>query len=378
MNNSWWVNENELDDYQKKVIELDPYGNCLVQGPPGSGKTNLLALRAKYLQALGRHNFAFIAFTRGLKAFLDFGLKQYRIGEDAIFTYFSWAHRLCRNHGVELKYDGKFDDNREYISVILKDIVNSKNYHPDFDTILLDEAQDYTIQEVEIFKAAAENLMLVADSRQRIFSNSESDIELIERLVDAKFDLPFHYRNGHKICQLADAVDNTGNKISGSSNYKEKENPSRVDHKQYKSIDEAMQHLVDNISDQLIAYPGENIGIICPTRTMLDKLQAIKSSKIGKNCSFHFDDETVDFSSGKSIYCLTLHSAKGMEFRTVHMFGWDVFRMSLVRNVIYTAITRAKTTLSVYYVSHPHRPLMQALESLNPRATKPKISELFS
>ena len=34
---------------QKKVIGLSGTGNHLVVGPPGSGKTNILLLRAKYM-----------------------------------------------------------------------------------------------------------------------------------------------------------------------------------------------------------------------------------------------------------------------------------------------------------------------------------------
>jgi superfamily I DNA/RNA helicase len=378
MNNSWWVDEDQLDEHQKAVIELGPYGRCLIQGPPGSGKTNLLALRAKYLQKLGRHNFAFIAFTRGFKVFLEFGLNQYRIGDDALFTFFSWAHRMCQNHGVPLHYDeGAFDEKRQSVYEVLASIVNADGYKPDYDTILLDEAQDYTAHEIEIIKAASENLMLVADSRQRIFSDSEKDFDLITKMVDEAIVLKYHYRNGHKICKIVDSLDKTGNRVIGSSNYKEEANPSRVEHRQYASADDAITHLIETISNQLVAYHGENIGIICPTRAILDSLQALKSSKIGKHCSFHSDNEVVDFSSGKTVYCLTLHSAKGMEFRVVHMFGWDTLKMPLARNVIYTAVTRAKTSLSVYYLKQLNRPFMQALAELDPSPAAPKLSELF-
>ncbi len=49
MEETWWVEEGQLDDDQRKVAELKSKGSYLIKGPPGSGKTNLLLLRAKYL-----------------------------------------------------------------------------------------------------------------------------------------------------------------------------------------------------------------------------------------------------------------------------------------------------------------------------------------
>ena len=46
---SWWFDISDLDEDQTDVIELPPDGNYLILGPPGSGKTNLLLIRAEYL-----------------------------------------------------------------------------------------------------------------------------------------------------------------------------------------------------------------------------------------------------------------------------------------------------------------------------------------
>jgi len=46
MNGAWWVGSSELDSDQRTIISLPPDNSVLVTGPPGSGKTNLLLLRA--------------------------------------------------------------------------------------------------------------------------------------------------------------------------------------------------------------------------------------------------------------------------------------------------------------------------------------------
>src|SRR4030042_3177433 len=87
MNETWWVNESDLDDDQKRVIALGPDGRHLITGPPGSGKTNMLILRANYLSASGRPNLLILVFTRTLREFLVSGASRYSFPRDKVQTY---------------------------------------------------------------------------------------------------------------------------------------------------------------------------------------------------------------------------------------------------------------------------------------------------
>lgn len=48
MSSTWWVGEEELLPEQEDVLSIDLDKSILVSGPPGSGKTNLLLLRANH------------------------------------------------------------------------------------------------------------------------------------------------------------------------------------------------------------------------------------------------------------------------------------------------------------------------------------------
>src|SRR5215216_3429905 len=87
----WWpalflIRENDLDEDQKAVISLGNDGSHLVIGPPGSGKTNLLLLRAKYLTLAGKPNVVIVVFTTTLARFIASGGRDYAFPPEKIVT----------------------------------------------------------------------------------------------------------------------------------------------------------------------------------------------------------------------------------------------------------------------------------------------------
>ena len=86
MNDTWWVAEGQMDDDQQRVVALPLEEGQLVVGPPGSGKTNLLVLRAKYMVLARRPNFQIVVFTRALREFIAAGAGAYGVPADKIVT----------------------------------------------------------------------------------------------------------------------------------------------------------------------------------------------------------------------------------------------------------------------------------------------------
>src|SRR5690349_13027729 len=99
MNDTWWVKLGQLDDDQKRIIPLALNEDHLVVGPPGSGKTNLLLLRANYVVRAGQPNILLLVFTRTLQEFLATGAAQYAFAPSRIKTTRKWALQFLRQHG---------------------------------------------------------------------------------------------------------------------------------------------------------------------------------------------------------------------------------------------------------------------------------------
>jgi superfamily I DNA/RNA helicase len=383
MGEGWWVGEEELDDDQKDVIALPLSGNHLVTGPPGSGKTNLLLLRGNYLSLAGNPDIAIIVFSRALQEFIASGAKTYSFPKDKIQTSRRWAQQLLFQYGVFAAPPDGFDEQRKYFLEEVKDLIDKKKLLHIYDAILLDEAQDYLPDEIEIFSRLAKSIFAVADSRQKIYTTPDP-LEALRSLVKGReHNLRYQYRCGRQICKLADGLarDSVGFvSLLRSSHYDEASKPSSVEHARASGMDQQAKKIIERLEVQLRAYPNELFGVLCPRSEDVDQLWSLlASSPLGKLCSLQKGGDHSSFDPAKPIIVGTFHSAKGVEFRGVHLAACESLkRFRLQRNMSYMAVTRCKTSLSIYYSDDLPGYFEKALAELGPARDLPKIKDVFA
>lgn len=353
MEETWWADIEKLDDNQKEVISLDMNGSFLVLGPPGSGKTNLLVMRAKYLHANSLKNFSVLTIGRVLREFLVMGADQYTFPPERIQTYVSWARSLLESNGIEVDSEGDFDDVRDAILQELKSLSMRGNLEDRFDCILLDEAQDYSADEIEVISSFADRVFAVGDERQRIYSQN-GGLDALKAFCDDVKSLPHHYRNGLEICKVADGIRNhngTDLSLEINCNYVESDNPSTVEDFSGLSLEQQIAKCIDSVRDQLRAYPLGLIGVLCPRNADVTEvarvfgLSDIDGDTQVQNSTLGYHS----FEPEKRIVITTIHGAKGLEFRALHLLAMDkVSRFKAQKNMSFTAVSRAKTSLAIY------------------------------
>jgi len=381
MNDSWWVEQDELDDDQKAVISLPLEGSYLIVGPPGCGKTNLLLLRAKYMSLAGLSNLSVIVFTRTLREFLLAGGRQYSFSPSKIQTCRKWQQELLKQYGVQVEPPLDFEKQRLYFLEKIRELISTKRLANVYDAILLDEAQDYLPEEIQMFRKLARTLFAVGHSKQKIYAVPDC-MDEIESQVDKKLVLRFHYRIGVKICKIADALakDTTDYEVlSTTSNYNETSRPSSVEHFRCRDIDDQADRIIERLGLQLKAYPDELLGVVCPTIDEAVRIwDRISSSPLSQFALLQVSGEHSSFDSGKTIMVSTLHGSKGIEVRAMHMASCEYLsRFRHQRNLAFTAVTRTKTSLSLYYAGDIPGYLERALSSLQPLPDLPKLDDVF-
>lgn len=385
MAGAWWIGESELDSYQKSVISLAAEGNHLVLGPPGSGKTNILLLRANYLTRIQKPNIAIVVFTKTLRKYIASGGKEYSFDLDKIMTCNKWQRDVLYQYGILIKPPNDFSKQRQYLADKVYELTQKKKLERIYDAILLDEAQDYTPAEIELFKQLGNQIFAVGDGRQQIYKDDgESDaLATLREAIPPEniHELRYHYRNGKEICKLADRMakdSSTYLPLEPTMQYPEEANPSKVTVFQG-SLAAQCEEIAKALRIQLRAFPKELLAVVCPKRQLVNevwRLLQAETDLVPRLCMIDDDDDAFDAS--KPICVCTVHGVKGLEVRSLHFAAAEhVKSVPHQRNVGFTAITRAKTSVGIYHEGDLKGWFESAVVGLQPPKAPPAFGDLF-
>jgi superfamily I DNA/RNA helicase len=371
MSTTFWVSKEQLDVEQGLAVEGIPESaSFLLRGPAGSGKTNILLLRAKWLALKHLSDFRIIVFTGSLRKFVEAGCEHYGIDPAVVVTQMSFFKSLLQEYSVQFELSNNFEIDRNMLAGKVMSLIDSKHISSDYcAALLVDEAQDYTDTELLIFRRLTRRLVLAADSRQSIYKATHTP-DLPEKLVDNNIvTLMYHYRSGLRLCKVADAIlADSANfpRLQGECRYAEAVRPSSVTRVSCASFAEQLESIIANLRLQLDLYPDERIGVLFPKREQVSEFQNVLA--------------TAGVSDPhEMIWADTLHGAKGWEFRAVHLGGSELlYRMGATqKRLIYTGILRGKTSAHIYYSGHLPGYLEAALAVLEPPRANPKLDDLF-
>lgn len=371
-----------MDETQLDVVSAPVDSDILVTGPPGSGKTNLLLLRANNFYLRGQRNIAVLTFTRLLRQFIASGATEYQFPADKVQTCREWQIEFIRSFGGRVPRSSDFKEARKLFADEIERLADAHAITNSFDAILLDEAQDYTSQEIRLFRRLATRLFMVADERQQIYE-VDDPFPAMEAAVHQHLPLKYHYRNGLQICKVADHI---ANKFNGHtplvecSNYPEADNPSTATLLHCSSISSQANAIVERLGTQITAFPGENIGVLCPRREDVNAIwSVIVASPVGSRAVLVNESDTTVFTDEKPIIVTSFHSGKGLEFRALHLACCEALKkFPNNRKLAFTAVTRAKTALSLYHTEPIHGYLEAAINTANQaELANPTVDDLF-
>lgn len=352
MNETWWRSPEQLDKDQYKIVSLPLEGSHLVIGPPGSGKTNLLLLRASYLVRAGMPNVAIITFTRVLREFLTTGADHYPFEPERLMTFRSWAAELLRNNGINVDTKGTYSQVHARLVGGLSDLRSSSGNEAKVDCILIDEAQDYTPEEIQLMRHFANEVFAVGDNNQRIYK-ADGALAYLKGFCQTPAPLKFHYRNGMAICRLADGIMNidAGGMVD-TCNYDEARYPSSVQRHGGITLQQQVTMAAHELETQLIAYPDEWLGVLAPGKIDVGSVFSLlsKTAVGGRVQLQRYEDGYEALDPERRIIVSTMHSAKGLEYRANHLLAVDtITKHDNHQRLAYTAVTRSKTSLSIYH-----------------------------
>ncbi|WP_052573158.1 ATP-binding domain-containing protein [Haloferula sp. BvORR071] len=381
MQGTWWRNFDQLDKDQQKFAVLSPDGKYIISGPPGCGKTNLLLLRGKFTVRSQLHNILFITYANCLADFIRSGIGSY-FESDQVVTYWKWARQHIRNYYPEAlpEYSALFDleDDAEKRAGLVRLLRRTYERLPSpilYDAILIDEAQDLSIDEIEEIARLSPRVTIAGDRRQGVYLQNGMGVEGYTPVK-----IRYHYRIGLRICEVADkllAPPAGEPTLKDFCRYSiEPYGEAEAESFEHATPEAQYEEVIERLSRQLRTYRNELLGVFFTKNEFLsDFRNYLSGNQLLEQIAFHdLNESDHTFTSTKPIHAMTIHGSKGAEFRAVHIVRGETLKFPFNhRELIFTAVTRAKTSLSLHYTNK----LSPFIKTAFATPTTPNPDDLF-
>lgn len=310
---SFYVKDSELDDYQVKIINKRTDNSFIVKGCAGSGKSILALWKAKQIQNENRGSYQFIVFTKALMQYMSDGVRQVGINSNNVDYHWNWENRRgC----------------------------------PSADYIIVDEAQDFSKDDILLFKSKARKaLLLYGDSAQQLykFLEEKKTVSMEEIAVITGYQteqLVFNHRLPKKVARLAEYISSTNDDLEGRCKVEGIEKPKILKYNTFEGQLDAIAEIIKNRN-------FEDVGIFFRHNNNVERAYNHLKRK-GLNVEAKFN-RTIDLNfNSDNPKLMTYHSSKGLQFEAVFLPECNCSGND-DRNPLYVALTRTYQSL---YVMH--------------------------
>jgi len=181
---SWLIPRDELTAEQIRAVELNPHEHRVILGAPGSGKTQILLHRARYLSDELRvppARFRIFVFTAVLKQFIESALVDLNLPEDCVSTLDDWCVQVYRKE-VSARIPWDELNRRPDFAIVRQEVHKSLKAHKPFDFVLVDEGQDLDAGAFALLKDLASHVTVAMDHKQQIYDDGCGATEIIGAL----------------------------------------------------------------------------------------------------------------------------------------------------------------------------------------------------
>ncbi len=177
---TWLIPENELTVEQQRAVTLDPSKPRVILGPPGSGKTVILAHRAKYLcetYKVRPTRCMILTYTKSLSSYIRAGLRDLGLDLRLVQPLDAWCRSFYQTFLGPLPKTGQYAGPEGPRRAVREHLLNEWDRGRLFDFVLVDEAQELDQASFDIMSRIAEHVTMFQDETQRRFDAGKKERE---------------------------------------------------------------------------------------------------------------------------------------------------------------------------------------------------------
>ena len=378
---SWLVPPASLSPDQQQAVQLPPSHHRVVIGGPGSGKTQILLHRARFLVDsfhTAPDRFRLFVFTNGLKNYLRPALADLGLPEDNVSTFDHWCRTWYQEHiAPRLPWDTvrrcpDFDAIRRAVAD------RAASGPPLFDFLMVDEGQDLPEDVFALLSRISRHITVCLDPHQQLYDSGASLTAILRQLERPRPD--FILATGFRVCPylieiaarfLPDPAARLAFLNQPRPPQSERETPVLSLPDSFES-DRSLLHLL--VRERQLK--GDRIGILLAQNKHVfgcarHLLEAGIPIEVPQQKSPNPPFPPHDFSSPLP-KLMSFHSAKGLSFDSVFMPGLSPATFphtptTRLQHLLFVATTRA--TRWCFFSSPAFHPLPLLIDSLTPLTT---------
>jgi len=337
---------NKLSDDQKLIIRKVSREDkdLFVEGPPGSGKTLISLYTLKDMVRSQAIKPLLLIYNHSLYGYLSSALEEMDLTDNIIIAtkdmYFWQLARVNNIVATGNNYEEKYTS-------LLKSLL-AIDFKERFDITVVDEVQDLRKEEWELVKKISKRITSLGDFDQGIYKTTLTKPEIVNGGVSKKLtDIFRFHKNIAKTAQ-----------VFSKSNEPLESMVSRIEQNDVQLLDVESKDEVKTISDiikSLKNQPGK-VGVITHNHENLQNLQGELQNLNIESAYYKNNKDLRQHDFGTDLPLLvTSHSAKGLEFEHVILFGFNeedkniktLRNRGILEDIIYVSITRTNTNLYI-------------------------------
>ena len=332
------VDDKYLDEEQYELIS-NQLGSMINAGCAGSGKS-VIAMHKAQTMVKGGYSVILIAYTKSLTSYMQV----------------DFPHELNTQHHKRFYYHWEWEDAQ----------------CPTADYIIVDEIQDFTMEEVDkMAKAAQRAFFFFGDTAQSLYHFSKRTASVEEIAQHYGLDvlmLHSNYRLPKPVAQITqnylELNEHQGVRPYVPSIYKSEEKALPVF---CPCADELA--IMETIISIIRKKKLRNVGILLPNnKKVIEALRVLVEQN--EPCDYKFNDKELNLRANTLNFrnscpkIMTYHSAKGLQFETVILPFYQAPTSEDEKKAFYVAMTRTYRNLYVPYVAPLAAPLCNIPEHL--------------
>lgn len=368
-------------EQEQEAWKIGP-GHRIIKGVAGSGKTLLIAYRAKILKAMHPdYKILIICYNITLKKYIRTKIKEllsevsiddsqieivhfHDFAYDVIRKYVSDGSQKIRTIGKQTVWNVY----QTKLGNILNDgVKNNEIKEGLYDAILIDECQDLTTDYMKfllhVLNKKTNHLLIAIDPAQNLYGGTvtwkeigiqaKGRVKTLKRTYrNTKQILEFAYRfNPSRVIRLSESDTEVPLFPDMTERYGKKPLIQGFD-----SSNALINFIVNSIKGKNTSLSLGNIGIIYQSNkfSYFEKLkEELSKEHISyKEIKDKNDKENFDFASNE-VKLINIYNVKGYEFHTVCLVGMDFIKIESIEtiNLLYVGITRATDELIIPYLN---------------------------